>query len=405
MGKNKVVTTNKDQSVAIITDIQNQIRADHLKSDLKIIKNDYQNARHELRIGLSSINQIIKSNRGGEKGMHGFIGERTQVYISNANALAIGEKPIHTLIDNNGPIDYLRGSTLIQQKACRSGGMFGLDHIQSHANYYPNYVSEGGIYQIPKDFYEEYCKHLDTPKNLACKMPNEDYHRWQKMQGFTQENPDITIEPMLVTYDEIQAGTIEETFQDFSEDHMQIRDQRAQNATYMHRANIKEIAYVTACSAALEGTVDGVLCFANKLISGKKLSEFDTDDIRNISIETAIGIGKGAIRGAAVYTLTNTINMPAPIATASVTAAFEIAEEAYKFANGELNGNVFAKNSIYHCIDVTVSATSSMLGAKYITKLLPSKYKSFAILGSIIGNSVGMLVYGLAKSEINKIAS
>lgn len=402
MEKNKVI---KNQNVVTLTETLNQIRADHLKKDLKIIDINYQKALYELRIGMNSIKQIIKTNRGGEKGMHGFIGECAQVHISNANALVIGEKTTYSLIDNNGPTDYLKGNISIQQKSCRSGGMLGLDHIEKHANTYPNYITECGIYQIPKDFYEEYCKLLATPKNLACKMHNEDYRRWQKIQVFAQENPDITIEPMLVTYDEIQAGTIENTFQNVSDSYSYIRDQRAKDATYMHRANIKELAYVTACSAVLEGTVDGILCFADKLSNGKKLSEFDNEDIKNIIIETTKGIGKGAIRGSTVYTLTNAKNIPAPIATASVTAAFEVTEEAIKFAKGETTGKEFAKNSAYRCLDVTLSATSSMHGAKYITKLLPSKYKSYAIVGSLIGNSMGMLVYGLAKSEFKKIAS
>lgn len=400
MEKNNVITATKDQSSAIITDTLNKIRSDRRNKDIMIIDIDYNNSCRELQSGLDSIKLVIESNRGGEKGMHGFIGERAQVHILNSNALVIGEKPLYTLLDDNGPTDYLRGDTLIQQKACRSDGMLGLNHVQNHADIYTFYISAGGIYQIPKDFYETYHKLLHTPEIIATKMRNEDYKLWKKIQSFAQENPDITIEPMAVSYGEIQARTIDKTLYQVSEDHKQIHKDRTQEAIKLHKANIKECTRVTICSATIEGSVDGALYFIRKLQDGKKLSEFNTTDYKDIGIETAKGAGKGAIRGATVYALTNTIGMPAPIATASITAAFEITEEVIKYSKGETTGKEFAKNSAWHCLDVTVSAVSSMLGAKYITKLLPAKYKSYAIFGSLIGNGLGMLVYGFAKSEI-----
>ncbi|KJS20460.1 MAG: hypothetical protein VR72_14600 [Clostridiaceae bacterium BRH_c20a] len=402
MEKKKIITTTKDQTSAIITDTLNQIRSNRLCKDIKNIDIDYNNSCCELRSGLDSIKQVIESNRGGEKGMHGFIGERAQVHISNSNALVKGEKPQYTLIDDNGPTDYLRGNTLIQQKSCRSGGTLGLDHLQNHAKAYPFYITLGGVYQIPRDFYETYYKLLLKPEHIAKKMRNEDYRLWLKIQSFALENPDITIEPMIVTYAEIQAGTIEETLSQVSKAHKQIHKDRTLEAIKLHKANIKECVRVTICSSVIEASVDGAICFIDKIQDGKKISEFDCIDYKEIVIETAKGAGKGALRGATVYTLTNTLGVPAPVATASFTAAYEITGEIIKYSKGETTRKEFAMNSSWHCLDVTVSAVSSMIGAKYITKLLPAKYRSYAILGSLIGNGVGMFVYSFAKSEINK---
>ena len=240
MEKIIVITTTKDQSSALITDTLNQIRAEHLCHDLKRIDIDYNNACNELQYGMDSIKHVIISNRGGQKGMHGFIAERAQVHISNSNALVNGKKPMYTLLDDNGPTDYLCGDTLIQQKACRSGGMLGLDHVQNHANTYAFYVNAGGIYQIPKDFFETYSRLLHTPESIATKMRNDDYKLWQKIHTFAQENPDITIEPMVVTYDEIQASTIQETLMQVSEDHIRIRKERTKEAVSLHKSTFKE---------------------------------------------------------------------------------------------------------------------------------------------------------------------
>ena len=57
------------------------------------------NAMQELQTLADSIDELIKKNRGGSTGIHGFIGERAQVYLSNAWSLIKGDVRICELIE------------------------------------------------------------------------------------------------------------------------------------------------------------------------------------------------------------------------------------------------------------------------------------------------------------------
>ena len=54
----------------------------------------------ELKTLTESVEQLLNTNRGGDKGIHGFIGERAHVYITNAWGLMYGEVKVCELIDD-----------------------------------------------------------------------------------------------------------------------------------------------------------------------------------------------------------------------------------------------------------------------------------------------------------------
>ena len=130
-----------------------------------------------------------------------------------------------------------------------------------------------------------------------------------------------------------------------------------------------------------------------KLKSGKKLSEFTSDDWKDVGIETALGGGKGAIRGATIYGMTNFSATPAAVASALVTATFGIVSQASLLRQGKISNEDFIINSEIVCLDVSVSAISSMMGQIIIP---------IPVLGAIIGNATGMFMYGIAKNNLSK---
>lgn len=406
MNEKKRCIYPKEQATAMVTEVLNHTRNRNLNHALKSIDKDYIKASAELKNGFDGIHDVIRFNRGGKCGMHGFIGESAQVHISNADALVRGKKALHKLLDDNGPTDYLRDKTLIQQKAYQSGGMYGLDQALKHANKYPFFVCSGGIYQIPKDFHEHYIRLLKTSKSAAGVLRNEDYKRWQKIRIFSQENPDIIVEPMVVTYDEIQAGSIDETLKRVAKEHKCIHLGRRREAMHFFRATIKEGVKVSAYSGLIEGSFDGILFFIDKVQRVDKLADISMDDIKEVGVTMSQGVGKGAIRGAIVYAATNTLSVSAPIATAATTAAFDISEEVKKYRKGEVTKEEVVLDSLDDCFDITVSATTAMLGSKCITKFLPAKYKVCGtILGAFIGSKIGTSLYRQAKSGVSKLAS
>lgn len=388
-----------EQTEASIIESLNNTRRSLLDKDLSSIRTDYMNSNKMLNAGTDSIDELIRSNRGGSTGLHGFIGERAQVFLTNSMTLVRGEGAHYSLIDDNGPTDYLRDNIMIQQKACRSGGCLGLDQIKAHADHYAFYVTSGGIYQIPKDFYERYRELSFTPEEIARKWIKEDYRQWIKVTDFNRNNSDITIEPMNFRYDEIQTNTIKDTIQRVKTENTQLYKSRRAIAIYMHRPTYNECLKSSSISAIIDGSLDGSKCIYDKLME-KKFSEFNISDAKDITLSTLKGAGSGALRSSAVYFITNTTKVSAPTATATVSATCNLAKETKDFTTGKITTIEYAENTAWICADVAVSVMATKIGSKYIQKMLPGKLKALGFLGPLISNSIIIPTYNKAKTTI-----
>ena len=388
---NRIISSTEEQATGAFVDMLNDIRAKDLLRKYEAAAVRKSGADQELEKLNKEIQELIKSNRGGKTGMHGFIGERVQVGFSNERAILQGATPEYVLIDDNGMTDYLRGQTLIQQKACISDKSLGLTHVLSHSEKYPIFLEKDGVYQIPKDFYEKYIRFLKMPEATALKLRKEDLRMWQRVKDFHTAMPDAKVEPMVVTYTEIQADAVGVTIQrEMDSVDRKYQEQRL-SAEVSCRASIREGVKVTACSALLEGAVNGGMSIIEHKQGGKTIREFTKEDWKEIGVDAVIGVGKGTVRGAAVYAATNVINIPASAAMATVTGAFTVAEKTINFTRGEYTRKEYAVELADGCLSVAVSALSSELGKK----LIP-----IPILGPIMGNAVGMFIYRLAKTKV-----
>jgi hypothetical protein len=151
---------------------------------------------------------------------------------------------------------------------------------------------------------------------------------------------------------------------------------------------------VTACSAALEGLVDGGVSILEHKQERGKIRNFEKEDWKEIGIDTAKGVGKGAVRGAAVYAATNVAHIPAGIASATVTGAFGVIENSSRYIKGECTGKECAIGIADACASAAVSAISTELGRRFIP---------IPFLGPLIGNAAGTLLYKVAKKPIIRL--
>lgn len=101
---------------------------------------------------------------------------------------------------------------------------------------------------------------------------------------------------------------------------------------------------------------------------------------------------QGGIRGASIYTLTNFTATPAAVASAMITVAFGIAEQAYQLKMGNVDEQRFIENSEMLCLDASVSALSSFAGQV----LIP-----VPVLGAVVGNNIGTMMYQIAKDNLS----
>ena len=251
-----------------------------------------------------------------------------------------------------------------------------------------------GIYQIPRDFYEKYQRFVNMAEETALKLRKEDLRMWKRVQEFKAAVPEAKVEPMVVTYDEIQAGAVNGTIdREMASVEKEYRKQRnaAENAC---KPTLQEGLKVTACSAALEGLVDGGVSILEHKQERGKIRNFEKEDWKEIGIDTAKGVGKGAVRGAAVYAATNVAYVPAGIATATVTGAFGVIENSSRYIKGECTGKECAIGIADACASAAVSAISTELGRRFIP---------IPFLGPLIGNAAGTLLYKVAKKPIIRL--
>lgn len=101
------------QADAVVVDTVNAIRIDHLLKRLAAIDRNKAGADNEIRQLKAEVQKLLTTNRGGVKGIHGFLGETSQVHISNIKAFINGEEPLYILLDDNSMTDYTRGMEII----------------------------------------------------------------------------------------------------------------------------------------------------------------------------------------------------------------------------------------------------------------------------------------------------
>lgn len=399
MDLSKVLKTDQEQAVAAWIDYLNQVRFTDLINALNRQDGNLQDALDSLRSTMDTIkDNVVEVGRGGEKGMHGFIAEVAEVGIGNARKAIHGEERIYDWVNDNGPHDIQIGDVFYQMKFVQGGGSFSLNAVAAHLEKYPDYLEQGNKYIIPKDFYEKVRSLLDIDEAQAVKLSNsgEGLTRrdWQKVKDFFDQH-DISIddiEPSQLDYDEVQQVTIVQTM-DNEEISIRREDERLRNKAYDEsKPTLGQAAQATAVSAAIEGGMSFAMAIAEKLREGKNLRELTSEDWADIAKASGSGAVKGGIRGASIYALTNYTATPGAVASSLCTASFGVAEQAHKFRNKEIDEVELIRASEIVCLDAAVSALSSALGQAIIP---------VPVLGAVIGNTVGTVIYQAAKDNLS----
>ena len=396
----KIAKSNQEQAIASWVNYLNQVRLDRLMDSLCNQNKNWEATVNTLQETMNTINkEIIERNRGGIKGMHGFIAEVAECGIGNAREQVEGRIPIYEWINDNGPADLMKNNIYIQQKFVASGNHLSLQAISKHFEKYPNFLKQGGKYQIPEDHYKQIINLLNISKEQANKLPTSSgefsLKQWKEVHEFF-ENGSIglkDIEPSMLKYDQVQMNKINETIQQEKKSLKDV-DRRIRKEAYDNsKPSFQQGATVTAASAAIEGSVAFVGAIIKKRKSGKKIGELNRKDWEDILKESGYGTVKGGIRGVSIYTLTNYTSTPAAVASGLCTASFGVAEQAYLYRKGKITEEEFIINAEILCLDVSVSAVSSFAGQA----LIP-----IPVLGAVIGNTVGTIMYQIVKDNLSK---
>ncbi len=393
--------TNQEQAVAAWINYLNQLRLDSLLSAFRQQDVNLEDALASVDEAIRKIDlEVVTSNRGGVKGMHGFIAEVAEVGVGNARSQILGEGTVYQWVNDNGPVDLMRGGVEIQQKFVAAGGRFGLGAITEHLEKYPDFVASGGKYQIPSDHFDVVRKLHDMPREEAGRLLSRSgdgpsFRDWERVQAFFDKGSVgiETLEPSTLDYREVQRGVYESTLGD-EKDALRSTDQTQRDDAYQaSRPKLKEGAKATLVAAAVEGGTAFVIAVVQKRREGKKLKDFTADDWTEIAGSTGLGAVRGGVRGLSIYSLTNFTATSAAVASSIVTAAFGIAEQANKLRRGEIDELEFIEAAELVSLEAAVSGLSSFVGQA----LIP-----VPVLGAVIGNTVGMVMYSAVSSSLSR---
>lgn len=118
----QILRTTQEQALAAWVDWLNQQRLNEFLAKLAEQDMNLEQALAELQKMKIDIALLLASNRGGEKGIHGFLAEAAEAGIENARNLIRGLDAACKWINDNGSADLLRNGVEIQQKFVRTGG-------------------------------------------------------------------------------------------------------------------------------------------------------------------------------------------------------------------------------------------------------------------------------------------
>lgn len=392
---NKAIKSTQEQAVASWITYLNQVRLNELIEKLNQQDINLEEALKEL----DELKQFIGDPShilGNPATKHGEIAEHMQVNIANARRAILGLSKDHTFegVGRTAPEDYIRNGKQVQSKFYNGlrNTFFGKHALSEHLKTYPDFVKNGGSYDIPKDQYEKMVELLDLYKNDPSKLSTTDYNLAKKIDEFLKKNHlklGKDVNSAVVDYKGVQQGTANKTV-DKEEKNIKDTDKEQRKKAYeKSKPTLKEGAKVAGVSSVIEGGTAFCMSVAKKR-KEKNFSEFTADDWQEIGIDTGKGAVKGGIRGGTIYVMTNFTATPANVASAYVTAAFGIAAQAKALEEGKVLKEDFVINSEAVCLDVTVSALASLAGQIIIP---------IPVLGAVIGNVAGEFVYGLCKKE------
>lgn len=343
--------------------------------------------------------QIVERNRGGLKGMHGFIAEVAEVGVGNARSQITGGGVVSEWVNNNGAADLVRDGVEIQQKFVASGGRFGLNAVADHLAKYPDFLSGGGRYQVARDQFEAITQLHGMPEEQARKSltnagDGPSLKDWEYVQRFFAQS-DVSIqdlEPSLHHYNEVQRGVFEQTLSAEKES-LRETDEALRKAAYEKSLpSWGEAAQATVIGAGVEGATEFVMAVMRKRREGKQLRAFNGEDWADVAADGGRGALRGGVRGLSIYGLTNFTATSAAVASSLVTASFGIAEQAHRLRTGDISEVEFLENAEQVALESAVSALSSMVGQAVIP---------IPVVGAIVGNTVGMVMYRVATSGLS----
>ena len=405
-----------DQVVGSAVDLLNQERIIELNKEMtRIFANETSAISQQDLSFIEAMKQVDKVRNflntpehilGSDLTKHGEIAEQIEVNIRNARDLIEGRIPAATFdgVGRTAPEDYLIDGIKVQSKFI-NGVNNNLEHVIEHMGKYQDFGRDGSFYQIPKDSYETIQQVLNghPPAELSSRTANKIIEKVAEIERETGQTFSEVVKPSLSDYSEVQQGTAAETLskherdlsarnEEIVEDTHAKADKSREQAQLRAEPSLQEGIKAGVMGAAISGGIHIALYIYQKQKEGKSVFQYDEKDWRELGIDFAKGGMRGGVTGFSIYSLTNFINMSAPLASAFVSASFGVAKLVADLSNSKISTGEFIVQGQITCMEAGMVA----LGAASGQVLIP-----IPILGTLVGSFATSTLMSLTKKYLS----
>ena len=296
---------------------------------------------------------------------HGEIAEQVNVAIGRARDILSGNAPASTFegVGRIAPVDYVSVTAWAFRPSTTNGLQNSLGGVSEHATKYPGFAGGEGIYDIPRDQYEQLgllgrTGHVD---GLSDNSANAIRGRVDALEQQTGRSADDLLRPGDATYSEAQQGRVHDTIRDRESELSRTNDELKEASRSEHGPSLSGLGKAAAIGAAVGGGVVLAQGVWVKYREGKNpfKGEFTLEDWRDVGVPAVQGAGGGAVAGGGVYLLANSTKFSAPVAGAVVSGLMGIGSLLRQYHAGEISGHEFVDMSQMVAMDAAIVGLAS----------------------------------------------
>ena len=401
-----------NEGIAYYIDFLNHLRLEELSTSLeKIIQANKDEllelAKHNLKAKISldkaeeEINKLILNNRGGSRGLHGFIAEFAEEGVTNAYRAFEGMRKLAKVLNDNGPADLNFGKNQVQMKF--------YDNVCKELKQAANYRNMKMM--IPKDHVELINKIMNGDEYITFngnRLTKNTIDRIKLLISEENKARHVTshtkwLNASKLNYKEVQTKSIRKTLSGIRKDISNKSAERRElinNNTKLEKktAYIKSLPSLKEANraATISSIVQGGISLSSKLLQkyqeGKDILTFTDEDWIDCGMSGGDGIMKGGISAYSIYGLTNVCGMSASSAGAISAGTFGIIRLILDYRIGKLNDDDFINLALFNAIDATGAALGACLGQAIIP---------IPVVGPVIGSIATSIVLDIGKQFLS----
>lgn len=401
-----------NEGIAYYIDFLNHLRLEELSSSLeKIIQANKDEllelAKHNLKAKISldkaenEINKLILNNRGGNRGLHGFIAEFAEEGVTNAYRAFEGMRKLAKVLNDNGPADLNFGKNQVQMKF--------YDNVCKELKQAANYRNMKMM--IPKDHVELINKIMNGDEYITFngnRLTNNTINRIKLLISEENKARNVTshtkwLNASKLNYKDVQTKNIRKTLSGIRKDISNKSAERRElinNNTKIEKktAYLKSLPSLKEANrvATISSIVQGGISLSSKLIQkyqeGKDILTFTDEDWIDCGMSAGDGIMKGGISAYSIYGLTNVCGMSASSAGAISAGTFGIIRLILDYRIGKLNDDDFINLALFNAIDATGAALGACLGQAIIP---------IPVVGPVIGSIATSILLDIGKQFLS----